>query len=153
MLLFESYPKQGRDLIGAFVGSNCRQGYGLKFMKETGQTCCAYCGLDFTKYENWLQMALDHVVPVSVCKGMSNPDIEKWMNDGSNRVLACATCNGFDNHYQPVSQEYPRSLEDFYDLRDRVFVERKKRIKERIEKERHFFETKVRSSWGTLIDK
>src|SRR5688500_3252930 len=96
MMPFDSYPGQGKALLGRVGGANCRREYGLRFMKKTGQTACAYCGLDFAaSYENWLQMALDHVVPVSVCQSFSLPD--EWTDDSTNKVLACAACNSFDN--------------------------------------------------------
>ena len=69
MLPFDFYNEGGRKPIGIFTGGNCRRGYGLKFMQKTGQTSCAYCGLSLiASYETWLNMAIDHVVPKSVCK-------------------------------------------------------------------------------------
>jgi len=140
---FDSYPHGGRALLGRVKGANCRREYGLRFMQVTGQTACAYCGLDFAAaYENWLQMALDHVVPSSVCKGFSLPD--EWADDSSNKVLACAACNGFDNRYRvSVQAECPLTLEAFYALRDRIFAERKARIAERHRTEREFFERRL----------
>ena len=100
-LPFASYPSEGRALLGRVRGANCRHEYGLRHQRLTGQECCAYCALDFTScYENWLMMALDHVVPASVCLGASVP-IE-WMDDHANRVLCCAACNGFKNRWKPT---------------------------------------------------
>ena len=62
-LPFVGYPHQGRMLVGRVSGSNCRHEYGLKFMKATNETRCAYCGLDIAGiYENWLDMALETVI-------------------------------------------------------------------------------------------
>jgi hypothetical protein len=81
---FENYPNKARSLLGRVTGDNCRHGYGLKFMRVTGQTKCAYCGLDLTAtYENWLTMALDHVIPHSTCLTWELPD--EWREDQSNR--------------------------------------------------------------------
>ena len=131
MLPFEAYPQQGRTLLGRVKGANCRHEYGLQFMQKTGQSACAYCGLDFAaSYENWLEMALDHVVPVSVCKYFSLP--VDWTEDCSNRVLACAACNGFDNRYkQAIEEVCPQSLAEFFNMRDRIFAERKSRVADR----------------------
>src|SRR5438270_13369266 len=125
MLPFDSYPGLGRQLLGRAPGANCRHEYGLTFMRKTGQTVCAYCGVDFSSsYETWLTMALDHVVPVSVCKALEVPDT--WREDCSNRVLACAACNGFRNRYAlPFEVVLPLTLEAFFDLRDKIFAERK----------------------------
>jgi len=138
-LPFIAYPHHGRQLLGPAKGDTCRRGYGLAFMQKTGQTACGYCGLDFAaSYENWLTMALDHVVPVSVCRALNLP--LEWQEDCVNKVLACAACNGFRNRYQPSGPVVsPSNLEDFCDLRDRIFVERKKLIAASHEQERGFF--------------
>jgi hypothetical protein len=137
-LPFVNYPHQGRLLAGRVSGGNCRHGYGLKFMKEARQTRCAYCDLDIAGvYENWLNMALDHVVPVSVCQELKIP--LEWCNDYSNCVLSCAACNGFGNRYSPKNAASPTTLEEFYDLRDTIFVERKKLILEKHAQERAFY--------------
>src|SRR5208337_2464411 len=109
-------------------GSTCRHQYGLKFIEMTGQTKCAYCGLDFlASYGNWLQMALDHVVPKSVCKNIGIQS--DWAEDCINKVLACSACNGFDNRYSLREPTIcPESLEQFCRLRDRIFSERRGRV-------------------------
>lgn len=138
MLPFGRYPHGGRVLLGQVGTGNCRRGYGLKFMLITGQTRCAYCHMSLTDpYENWLQMALDHVVPRSVCKEFSLSD--EWTHDASNLVLSCTACNGFGNRYKaPKTVQCPTSLEEFYDLRDQIFIERLNSIKRRHEEERAF---------------
>ncbi len=141
-LPFVDYPHKGRARIGRVSGENCRRGYGLKFMKKTKQTRCAYCGLDIAGvYENWLNMALDHVVPVSVCQELQIPP--EWRDDYSNCVLSCAACNGFGNRYKPKNATTPKTREEFSDLRDTIFVERKKLILERHAKERTFFQENI----------
>jgi hypothetical protein len=143
MFPFDSYPDGGRKPLGQAKGSNCRRGYGLQFMVKTGQTNCAYCGSDLTaSYEAWLTMALDHVVPAGVCLSMGISS--ELSEDFSNTVLACAACNGFCNRYRPggdfnIDPLTIEKAETFYDLRDRIFAERKQRIALRHESERLFF--------------
>src|SRR5262245_26897541 len=104
---FDSYPKGGKELLGRFgrgftIRGNTRMIRGPDFMRKTGQTACAYCGLSLVaSFENWLQMQLDHVVPRKVCQewGMCL----EWRDDLTNIVLACTACNGFDNQYLPAS--------------------------------------------------
>lgn len=148
MLPFESYPGGGRELLGRVRGANCRREYGLTFMRRTGQTRCAYCGMDFAiAYETWLTMALDHVVPTSVCTSLGVPD--EWREDYSNRVLACAACNGFRNRYKPtIDVVEPLTLDVFYDLRDHIFAERKDLIAASHESEREFFDGRPWESQG-----
>ncbi len=137
---FTSYPDHGRKLLGRISGGNCRHGYGFKFMKLTGQTRCAYCDLDLVaEYENWLTMALDHVVPKSACMAW-NLAVE-WTEDYSNLVLCCTACNTFGNRYTPVDFSCPSTLEEFYILRDAIFIERRKNILRKQEEEHSFFAT------------
>ncbi len=140
MTPFDSYPHEGKVLLGRLSGSNSRKGYGFRFMQITRQTTCAYCDFDLViSFENWLQLVLDHVVPKGVCKGFSLRN--DWTEDCINRVLACAACNGFDNRYKPPTlTECPVSLEAFCQLRDEIFEDRKARVAECRKKEREFFE-------------
>lgn len=142
MLPFDEYPGGGRTPLGPVKGTNCRHQYGLEFMQKTGQTKCAYCGEDFVgSYRTWLTMALDHVVPASACAALGIP--AEWQEDVTNKVLACAACNSFRNRYKPPADvRCPKTREAFFDLRDRVFAERKKAILQRHEEEAAFFGTR-----------
>ena len=144
-LPFESYPGQGRILLGRPKRTdNCRHGYGLEFMQLTGQRTCAYCGIDLTaRYELWLMMALDHVVPGSVCAAWNLS--RDWEEDYSNRVLCCSACNTFDNRYTPKLIQCPTTLEEFFQVRDAIFVERRKRIEEKHKQEHTFFDQQVQN--------
>jgi hypothetical protein len=119
-------------------------------MRVTGQTKCAYCGHDFTvSYENWLQMALDHVVPRSVCGSLRLHD--DWVEDCSNKVLACGACNSFFNRYKPSWEfDCPDTLDAFYDLRDRIFEDRKRPILQKHKDERAFF---ARRAWEQSVNR
>jgi hypothetical protein len=132
--------KRGRELLGIMRGATCRRDYGAEFMKITGQRVCAYCGLDLVfRFDSWLTMVLDHVVPVSVCKAMQVPN--KWRHDYSNAVLSCSACNGFCNRYSPTMDGRTCStLEQFYDLRDEIFPIRKQLIEVRRMAEFGYFE-------------
>ena len=135
---FDEY-KSGREIGKRVSGANCRHEYGLEFMKVTGQRVCAYCGLDLTSsFEAWLTQCLDHVVPASVCKDLGiKPE---WQDDNTNKVLACAACNGFNNRWKPDWKPEPiRTEQEFLDLRDRVFKERFWGVHERRERERAVF--------------
>jgi putative hemolysin len=139
---FDSYPDRGRKPFGRVKGSNCRQGYGLEFMRRTGQRKCAYCETDLTEtFESWLTIVLDHVVPLSFC--ISAGVSVELCEDMSNRVLACSTCNGLCNRYKPTEELIlPLTREAFYDLRDSVFVKRFELIAKRREDEKQFYKQK-----------
>ena len=144
MLPFDSYPGRGRELLGIMRGSNARREYGPELMRRTGQRRCAYCDTDLTAtYPLWLTLVVDHVVPISICQAINIPS--DWCWDHSNTVLACGACNGFCNRYRPTFGIVPPpTLEAFYDLRDRIFGERKALISARHEEERKFFDKR---SW------
>jgi hypothetical protein len=99
--------------------------------------------MDFVAdYKAWLQMALDHVVPASTGKAKGIP--EKWLDDSASKVLACAACNGFQNRYPLAEQETcPTTLAEYFDLRDRVFMARKKLVQDSHQKELEYFKANV----------
>jgi hypothetical protein len=131
-LPFVSYPDGGRKLLGRVKGDTCRHGYGLQFQQITRQHSCAYCGMSLIDtFEHWMQMCLDHVIPVS-CAKVLKLDGDLY-DDITNKVLACAGCNTFGNRYVPKFDipEVGRDEEAFFDLRDKIFVERKSQILDR----------------------
>lgn len=111
-------PRQG-DLTA-------RHGYGPPVFDQCGY-CCAYCGLDMSaSFEAWLQLSIDHVIP----RQMSKPP-RNWpaylVEDITNLVTCCRACNDFGNRFV-VPDAAPDCEPAFYDLRDRVFVERRYHI-------------------------
>ena len=125
---FDKYPKEwSLDPPPQREGSNCRHGYGLKLVRETGQTRCAYCGLPlWDSYEHWLLMAVDHVVPIQAGKGIGID--EKWLASWANCVLACSVCNLFRNRFKFDRQAKPSTWAEFLKLRDETFDKRKKEV-------------------------
>jgi len=125
MYPFDTYPSGENELKSRLrPADNCRRGYGLDLQKRTGQTRCAYCGVSLVDdYYHWLLMAVDHVVPIQQARKLVIPD--ELIGGLVNQVLCCSGCNGFRNRYAVADQ--PRdnwSLEEFIELRDRVFRDR-----------------------------
>ena len=148
-LPFDSYPGQGRKLLGAVKGSNCRAGYGAKFIEITRERQCAYCSRDLlAQYELWLTMVLDHVIPVSVCENAGIPT--NLTLDMSNMVLACAACNGFHNRYALPEAFGPLTPESFYDVRDKIFRDRRRQIEERHRIELQIYEKQLAKIQGGI---
>lgn len=144
MLPFDNYPGSGREQMGLKKDNGgARRGYGHDLMRRTSQTQCAYCGVDFCEsFEKWLLLAVDHVVPKSVCVLLGVRD--DWMDDLANQVLACSACNGFGNRYTaPDYAKCPTSFEEFCNLRDRIFIDRKRGILKRLAGDRDFFDKSV----------
>ena len=68
-LPFAAYPGHGRELLGRSHGDVARHGYARDILGWCDQEC-VYCELDMSTFEGWLQLSVDHVVPV----GVKNPD-------------------------------------------------------------------------------
>ena len=142
MIIFETYPKGGRILLGRPKNpGNCRYGYGLELQRLTGQTACAYCGVSLVDdYYHWLLMSVDHVVPSGEAKRLRiGPE---FYEDLINLVLCCSGCNGFGNRFRLPYDYRPGglwTLQRFADLRDESFNTRLQSIANRRASEQNFF--------------
>jgi hypothetical protein len=136
-LPFARYQGGGRTPLGRPTQGDltARHGYGPPVFEQCGYGC-AYCGLDMAaSFENWLQLSVDHVVPRQMAgRGFDAELVE----DITNLVTCCRACNDFGNRYT-VPDGPPASAEAFYDLRDRVFAERRAMILAKREQERAVF--------------
>jgi hypothetical protein len=137
---FETYPDDRMIVLPKMTGANCRHEYGLKLQQLTKQNKCAYCGIDLTSdYYKWLLLSFYHLIQVNECKRLGIK--ETWAQSYSNLVLCCLGCNSFSNRYQ--IQKYQRlpewTLQAFFNLRDAVFIERKKIIDNKRVTEMEFF--------------
>lgn len=65
--------------------------YGDQEVYERDGFCCAYCGFDGRSFHGWMQLTIDHVVPVSA----NGPDTFK------NKVVACSACSKLTCRYVP----------------------------------------------------
>jgi hypothetical protein len=142
---FDAYPQGGRVLLGKpkWGDGTARRSYGVKALEWCGYSC-AYCGLDMSTFEGWLQLSIDHVVPQQMQGAGYRPD---WVLDAINVVAACGACNGYFNR-DPVIGEVPTTLETFCEIRDRVFREREARILARRTNERAWFEANIMPKGG-----
>lgn len=134
---FDAYPQGGRVLLDKpwWGDGTARRSYGVEVLRWCGFRC-AYCGLDMSTFDGWLQLSIDHVIPQQM-QSVGYPP--QWVLDSINLVAACMACNGYFNR-DPVIGEVPMTLEAFGDLRDRVFTERSVRIRDRRSKERTWFD-------------
>jgi hypothetical protein len=139
LLPFDSYEGGGRHLLGTppFGGGSIRRDYGVPVFEQCGWSC-AYCGVDLgDAYEGWLGLSVEHVVPQSLLR---QGYLEAWIEDITNKVTCCRHCNEFLNQFA-VSEPVPATLDQFFDLRDRVFQEKRKRAVERHASEREWYDT------------
>lgn len=137
---FDSYPGDRKSFLPKRSGGNSRHGYGLQLQQLTNQHKCAYCDVDLVSdYYRWLLLNVDHVIPESECKRLGIP--EEWAQSLSNQVISCAGCNLFENRYQLLEIESRGDWipQEFFDLRDKVFKDRAKKIRARRKKEQVFF--------------
>jgi 5-methylcytosine-specific restriction endonuclease McrA len=135
---FGRYQRGGSELLGIPVqrDGRARHGYGPPVFAACGYRC-AYCGFDMASpYEAWLNLSVDHVVPQHLAKA-GWP--REWVLDLINLVTCCRACNEFLNGYRVPETTPPPSLDEFVDLRDRVFAEKLGHAQKRhtVERERY----------------
>jgi hypothetical protein len=140
-LPFDGYPRGGRSLLGKprWGDGTARRSYGVDALRWCGYKC-AYCGLDMSTFDGWLQLSIDHVIPQQM-QGVGYPT--EWVLDAINIVAACGACNGYFNR-DPVIGGIPLTLDAFCDVRDRVFRERKARILARRSTEQSWFDDHIK---------
>ena len=137
---FDRYEKGGRTPLGRPKQGDltARHGYGPPVFTQCGYAC-VYCGLDMAAtFENWLQLSVDHVVPRQMAAVWAAAPTAKLVEDITNLATCCRACNDFGNRYT-VSGEPPATDDAFYDLRDRVFTERKAMILAKRDQERAIY--------------
>lgn len=139
-LPFVRYQGGGRKPLGRprQGDQTARHGYGPPVFDQCGY-CCVYCGLDMSaSFEAWLQLSVDHVIPHQMGKPPHAYPAD-LVEDIINLVTCCRACNDFGNRFI-VSDPTPPTVEAFFDLRDRVFGDRRERIRLARERERrdHF---------------
>lgn len=135
---FSAYPSGGRALLDRPKGDVARRGYGRQVLAWCGFRC-AYCDLDMSVFEGWLQLSVDHVIPQQAA-ALDFP--AEWIHDQANLVACCRSCNDLFNR-DPVVDPVPATLDAFFDLRDSLFVKRRGRILGRRAAERQWFDTNV----------
>jgi HNH endonuclease len=109
----------------ALGDGTARHGYGPPVFDRDGYAC-VYCGLDMlASYQAWLQLSVDHVIPQHMIKRHGYR--KDWIEDLANLVTCCRSCNEFGNRFQ-FDDAAPASPSEFFDLRDRVFVQRRARL-------------------------
>jgi hypothetical protein len=140
---FDSYPQGGQKLLGPpRRGAAVARGAN-SYGHPIGDLCgwkCAYCDADLaTTYEAWLNLSVDHVVPRSTGKLLGLPD--EWIEDTTNHVACCRTCNEFLNGYRgPGLASEAMTLDGFYRLRDAAFAAKLTLALERHQRERTWYD-------------
>jgi len=140
MSVFDDYPDKGKRLLGKPQGATARHDYGPQVAQYSGWVC-AYCGRDLlTSYESWLDLQVDHVVPMY---SMKHGFHEDWVLDIANCVVCCAACNAFLNGYRIDPTRLPSNDVEFFQLRDSVFAEKKNLACKRHEEEREYWQQTI----------
>ncbi|MGB9887201.1 MAG: HNH endonuclease [Moorellales bacterium] len=149
MLPFDRYEGGGRRLLGPPPPGDgtCRHGYGPAVFRQCGLNC-VYCGRFLgAPYEAWLDLSVDHVVPRHAAARLGIPSA--WVEDLANLVTCCRACNEFLNQYKvKLALPPPANLDAFFDLRDRVFLE-----KQELALRRHLEERARYRRWGNELDR
>jgi 5-methylcytosine-specific restriction endonuclease McrA len=97
-LPFERYDQRGTELLGLLnTNSSSRRVYGLKVMKQCGKQC-VYCDRDLAScYDLWLDLSIDHVIPLGhTTWAKVQPQLD-WVRDLANCATCCRACNDWLN--------------------------------------------------------
>ena len=138
---FDHYPRKGKQPLGIPPKGNniARRDYGPYTFQDCGYAC-AYCGQDLgASYESWLSISVDHVVPISTRWYEAR---EGWIEDRFNRVTCCRACNEFLNAYR-CRYKKPNDVAGFVQIRDKVFLGKRQRAKDRHQVERTWYRHNV----------
>lgn len=122
MMPFDKYPNNGRLPLGnpPNVNGGARRDYGPTTFRMCGFVC-VYCGQDLqSRYESWLSISVDHVVPK---RPMWSQQGQGWIEDTFNRVTCCRACNEFLQ--QDDDWLEPETVDAFVSLRDKIFVDKR----------------------------
>lgn len=84
---------------------------------------CAYCGFDGRDFGAWLQLTIEHVMPIS-CGGSDDPE---------NRVIACRWCNSTTGRMRFLPGQ----------TREQILASKRLKIAESIENAHSIWLTKV----------
>lgn len=121
--LREPFPRTFAKATATGDGT-ARHGYGVPVFQRDGYAC-VYCEFDMlASYRAWLELSVDHVVPHQM---INHGYREEWIEDRANFVTCCRSCNEFGNRFR-FDDPPPASEAAFFDLRDRVFVQRRARL-------------------------
>jgi len=143
-LPFTRYEGGGRRRLGRPRQGDitARHGYGPPVFEQCGLKC-VYCGFDMgVRYEDWLQLSVDHVVPSGSRARGYRPE---WLEDIANLVTCCRPCNEFSNAFA-VTDSAPESEEAFFVIRDRAFAAKRALVLSKHGKERVWFQEHVRDA-------
>jgi CRISPR/Cas system Type II protein with McrA/HNH and RuvC-like nuclease domain len=95
---------------------------------------CVYCGLDGTKFENWRQLTLDHIIP----EAKGGEDVLE------NLAVCCRRCNDNKGTFNPVEgiESNPKPS------RELLIRRAKEEVKKKIAEERSAFEAMMEEIKG-----
>lgn len=143
---FDRYKNEGKVPLGApkTGDGTSRHGYGPEVFDQCGWHC-AYCDRPLLeRYESWLDVSVDHVIPQSTpWHGAGKP----WIRDIFNLVTCCRACNEFLNQHIVRNPE-PATVEEFTTLRDQVFAAKREKARKRHDQERVKFERLLEAERG-----
>lgn len=140
MLPFDRYRGNGRKLLGPLkIRGASRHGYGPSVFDQCG-AFCAYCDRSLNNsYESWLDISIDHVIPKSKNRTPWYSECKDWIEDLANIVTCCRACNEFLNGHK-VDELPPNDVSEFFNLRDKVFIEKRNHARKRHQDERARYE-------------
>ena len=103
--------------------SESLRGYGKKQF-ERDRWKCRYCGLDCSRFELWLFLCLDHIIPKQ-----QQDEVDTDLDDPRNHATACRMCNGFGNRTKfaiPKTVAFDQQVASVFEQKKKVITEKRR---------------------------
>jgi hypothetical protein len=104
------------------MSSESLRGYG-KEQFEKDRWKCRYCGLDCSKFEFWLFLCLDHIIPMQ-----QQDEVNTNLDVPRNYATACRSCNGFGNRTKfviPKGASFEKQIDSVFDQKKKLIMEKR----------------------------
>ena len=102
--------------------SESLRGYGKKPFERDKWTC-RYCGLDCSKFELWLFLSVDHIIPYQQQK-----EVNTDLDDQRNHATACRMCNEFGNRTKfeiPKNVTFDKQVASVFEQKRQVIMKKR----------------------------
>jgi hypothetical protein len=107
--------------------SESLRGYS-KSQLEHDRWKCQYCGLDCSRFDLWLFLCVDHIIPLQ-----QQNEINVSLDDNRNLATACRMCNGLANRTKfiiPKNVSFEKQVANVFDQKKMAILKRREEFYE-----------------------
>jgi 5-methylcytosine-specific restriction endonuclease McrA len=102
--------------------SESLRGYGRSQL-EHDQWKCQYCGLDYSSFELWLFLSVNHIIPLQ-----QQNEVNVSLDDNRNFTTACRMCSGLANRTKfviPKNVSFEKQVASVFEQKKATILERR----------------------------